>query len=72
MKTVYILYHCYSTEYGENQKMIGVFSDYGKCQHAIEEISGKPGFIDHIDGFNIVEIQMDKIKSDFYLTLIED
>ena len=61
MSAVYLLWHLKSDdEYGDDAKLIGVYSSEGSAQSAIERKKAYPGFADHPDGFEIAEYEIDR------------
>ncbi len=61
MTIVYMLWHVYQSESGEDEeKLIGVYSDEKQARQAIERVKDKPGFRDHPDGFEIAETTLDR------------
>ena len=61
MTTAFVLWHVRKDdEYGENAKLIGVYSSRDNANAAIARLNGEPGFRDHPAGFQISEYPVDK------------
>lgn len=74
MKSVFILWHSYELNEGEEEiKLLGVFSSEGIAIKKISEYKKLPGFCDHLDGFEVVsyKIDVDQWKEGF-VTQSED
>lgn len=56
---VFVLEHSYESEGCDEAKLIGVFSSEERAREAIDRLLGKPGFIDHPDGFTIDAYEID-------------
>jgi hypothetical protein len=46
----------------EDEKLLGVFSNALKAEHARDKAMGLPGFSDHPDGFRISEYRIDETQ----------
>ena len=58
---VYMLEHLHELEDGhEDLKLIGHYSTREKAEAALALVRGKPGFRDHVEGFTIWEVEVDK------------
>ena len=52
METVFVLHHVrIDDEFGDDAKLIGVYSSQSAVTDAITRLSSQPGFRDHPDGF---------------------
>ena len=62
LKTVFLLQHVHVSDDGseEDVKLIGVYRSRDLPEGAIERLRGQPGFVDHPDGFEIGEYELDK------------
>jgi hypothetical protein len=61
---IYLLWHCYTDERGENEMMLGVYSSIENAEQGLTLSRGKPGFRDHPDGFAIVKRKLDETYLD--------
>lgn len=60
MKTIYVLWHKYEQENGEDEiKEVGYYTSRENAELAIKRLIVKPGFCDYPDGFEILETQLD-------------
>ena len=59
LSKVFLLYHSYGGN-EENTKIIGVFSSRENADFKTSELSFRPGFRDHADGFGISEYSLDQ------------
>jgi homoserine kinase type II len=57
---VYVLQHVYERDEIEEIKMIGVYSIQERAKEAIERLKNQPGFVDHLEGFDIDVYPLDK------------
>jgi hypothetical protein len=61
MMIAYVLWHVRKDdEYGDDAKLIGVYSSRENGEAAIGRLSDKPGFRDHSAGFHVDEYTVDK------------
>jgi hypothetical protein len=61
MSFVYLLWHVRSDdEYGDDAKLVGVYSSEASAHAAIERKKEYPGFVDHPDGFEISKYEIDR------------
>ena len=61
MTVAYVLWHVRKDdEYGDDAKLIGVYSARDNAEAATARLSDKPGFRDHPAGFQIDEYPVDK------------
>jgi len=62
--TVFVLQHVHTVSGGEDEdediKLIGVYSTEARALAAISRLSTQPGFRDHLDGFHIGPLTLDK------------
>jgi hypothetical protein len=59
---LFLVYHFYVNRLECGQyKRIGVFKDIRTANEVIEDLSLKAGFKDYQTGFNIVEVEVDKV-----------
>lgn len=57
----YALWHCYVDACGCDQdKLIGIYSTREKAEQGMAQLRDKSGFIDHPDGFEVLEGRMDE------------
>lgn len=61
---IYLLWHCYTGERGENEMMLGVYSSIENAEQGLALLSDKLGFRDHLDGFAIVKCRMNETYLD--------
>ena len=61
-RTVFLLYHrhVFDDTSEEDIKMIGMYSSNEAAAAAIARLRRTPGFADHVDGFNLVALELDK------------
>jgi hypothetical protein len=61
---VFVLQHVHTVSDGEEEdediKLIGVYSTDAQALAAISRLSTRPGFRDHLDGFHISPLTLDK------------
>jgi hypothetical protein len=57
---VYILYHIREIDDEEEVKQIGVYSSRERAEEALQRVKPKPGFRDHVEGFHISEVTVDR------------
>jgi hypothetical protein len=55
VNSCFLLWHTHTVDEEDDDKLIGVYTSSTDAKAAIERIKGKAGFIDHPDGFEIVE-----------------
>lgn len=69
--SVWIAWHEYERDGCSEYKMIGVFSSRERAEAAIDARRGKPGFVDHPDGFEIASyvVDRDSAWSDGFVTV---
>jgi homoserine kinase type II len=61
MNVAYPLWHVRrDDEYGDNAKLIGVYSSSEEAQQAVERLADQPGFRDHPDGFQFEPYEINK------------
>ncbi len=61
MSIVYPLWHVRKDdEYGDDAKLVGVYSSRVSASEAIERLKDLLGFRDHPEGFHVDEYQVDK------------
>ena len=64
MTKVFVLQHVHTVSDGEDEdediKLIGVYSTEAHAQAAISRLSTQAGFRDHLDGFHISPLTLDK------------
>lgn len=61
MDAVFLLFHVRSDdEYGDDAKLIGVYRTKENAEAAEERLTGRPGFVDHPDGWTIDCYVLDK------------
>jgi homoserine kinase type II len=61
MSAVYVLHHVRKDdEYGDNAKMIGVYSSKEAADAAIGRLRHQPGFRDYPEGFSINRYALDE------------
>ena len=61
MNSVFVLFHVRSDdEYGDDAKLIGVYSTNENAKSAISRLLPQPGFRDHPSGFTIEEYRIDQ------------
>jgi homoserine kinase type II len=61
MTSVYLLWHVRpDDEYGDDAKLVGVYSSEASAQEAVERKKDFPGFADHPDGFEIARYEIDR------------
>jgi len=58
--SVWIAWHEHERDGCSEYKLIGVFSTRERAEAAIEARRGKPGFVDHPDGFEIASYVVDR------------
>jgi hypothetical protein len=62
---IYLLWHCFTDERGENEMMLGVYSSsIENAQQGLALLSDKPGFRDYPDGFAILKGRMNEAYLD--------
>ena len=61
---IYLLWHCYTDERGENEMMLGIYSSVENAEQGLALLSDKPGFRDHPDGFAILKRRMNETYLD--------
>jgi len=61
---VYLLWHCYTDERGENEMMLGVYSSIENAEQGLALLRDKPGFSDHREGFAILKRKLDETHQD--------
>lgn len=61
---VYLLWHCYTDERGENEMMLGVYSSIENAEQGLSLLRDKPGFRDHLEGFAILKRKLDETYLD--------
>ncbi|MFL5265847.1 MAG: hypothetical protein ACJ8AH_04505 [Stellaceae bacterium] len=57
---IYLLWHCYTDERGENEMELGVYSSIDNAEQGRTLLRDKPGFSDHPEGFAIVKRRLDE------------
>jgi homoserine kinase type II len=57
--TVWLAWHEHESDGASELKLVGVFSTRERAEAAIEARRGKPGFVDHPDGFEISSYVID-------------
>lgn len=62
MKSVFLLWHTNPLPDQDDEKLLGVFSSNELALDAKKKSEGLEGFRDHLDGFEIVEYDLDKRK----------
>jgi hypothetical protein len=74
MTSVWILQHVHAFDDGhQDVKMIGVFTTEELAQKAIERVKRQPGFRDLPQGFDISELELDRIGwQEGYITIHPD
>ena len=61
LSSVFILWYVLEDdEFKEDAKLIGVYRSPKDCSKAIKRLKDKPGFIDYLAGFEIVECALNK------------
>lgn len=61
MTTVFVLHHVRADdEFGDDAKLIGVYSCDASANAAIERLSMQPGFREHPAGFQVSQYPLDK------------
>jgi homoserine kinase type II len=58
--TVWLAWHEHDSDGTSELKLIGVFSTRERAEAAVEARRGKPGFVDHPDGFEIGSYVIDR------------
>jgi hypothetical protein len=61
---IYLLWHCYTDERGENEMMLGVYSSIENAEQGLTLLRDKPGFRDHPEGFRILKRKLDETYLD--------
>ncbi len=57
---VYLLYHAHDLVEEVDVKLLGVYSSEQKAEEAKQRAGNKPGFSAHLDGFQIVQYEVDR------------
>ncbi|HXS49178.1 MAG TPA: hypothetical protein VN713_03520 [Sphingomicrobium sp.] len=61
MTFVHLLWHVrHDNQYGDDAKLVGVYSSDASAQAAIERKINMPGFCDHPAGFEISKYEIDR------------
>lgn len=62
LKTVFVLQHTHVSDDGRDAdvKLIGIYRGRDSAEQARDRLRGRPGFIDHPDGFEISEYGLDQ------------
>lgn len=60
MKSVFIVWHTHEVGGESDEKLIGVYRTPEDANAAISRLSGKPGFRDTLDGFEVTEYVIGK------------
>jgi hypothetical protein len=59
MDEVFLLWHVHELNDGEDdEKLIGVYRTEHDARAAIERVGDQPGFVDHPDGFQICQYDL--------------
>ncbi|MEO7734186.1 MAG: hypothetical protein ABIY55_24700 [Kofleriaceae bacterium] len=58
--TVWLAWHELDSDGASELKLIGVFSTRARAEAAVDARRGKPGFVDHPDGFEIASYVIDR------------
>jgi len=61
---IYLLWHCYTDERGENEMMLGVYSSIDNAEQALTLLRDKRGFRDYPDDFAILKRKLDETYLD--------
>lgn len=57
---VYLLWHANDLDEEVDVKLLGVYSSYQKAEAARLQVSDKPGFQQHLEGFHIDRYELDE------------
>ncbi len=68
---VYVVQHTRERDAeAEDVKLVGVFSSESAARAAVSELSARPGFAAHPDGFHIDRYELDRIEwADGFVTV---
>ena len=74
MEVVFVLHHVRSDdEFGDDAKLIGVYSTRERAEAASERLKSQPGFVDHPEGWEISRYRLNKDHwEDGFVTVLPD
>jgi hypothetical protein len=74
METVFVLHHVRSDdEFGDDAKLIGVYSTREAAESASHRLKSQPGFVDHPEGWDISRYSLDKDHwQEGFVTVVHD
>ena len=73
MDVVYILEHAYENEFNDEQvKRVGVYTSRENAEAALARVRDQLGFRDHQDGFEILEVTLNRDSwTEGFITIAE-